>query len=48
MGAFSGITEFVRMTAVKEHDRNFLYHLQLPTHSWIAFDKAYNLYRQFD
>lgn len=48
MDAFSGITEFVRMTAAKEHDRNFLYHLQLPAHSWIVFDKAYNLYRQFD
>jgi hypothetical protein len=48
MDAFSGITEFVRMTAAKEHDRNFLYYLQLPEHSWIVFDKAYNLYRQFD
>lgn len=48
MDAFSGITEFVRMTAAKVHDRQFLYHLDLPAGSWLVFDKAYNLYRQFD
>jgi len=48
MDAFSGITEFVRLTAAKEHDRRFLYHLKLAAHSWIVFDKAYNLYSQFD
>src|SRR5215207_2133489 len=41
MDAFSGITESVRMTAAKEHDRNFLFYLKLPAHSWIVFDKAY-------
>lgn len=48
MDAFSGITEFVRMTAAKEHDRRFLYHLNLAPKSWIVFDKGYNLYSQFD
>jgi hypothetical protein len=47
MDAFSGITEFVRMTAAKVHDRKFLYLLQLPAESFLVFDKAYNLYSQF-
>jgi len=47
MNAFSGITEFVRMTAAREHDRKFLYHLKLPANSWLVFDKAYNAYQQF-
>lgn len=48
MDAFSGVTEFVRITAAKEHDRKFLYHLKLPANSFIVFDKGYNLYNQFD
>lgn len=47
MNAFSGIVEFVRMTAAREHDRKFLYHLKLPVNSWVVFDKAYNPYQQF-
>ncbi|SRR6266567_3235810 len=47
MDAFSGVTEFVRMTAAREHDRKFLYHLKLPAGSWIVFDKAYTTYQQF-
>ena len=47
MDAFSGVTEFVRMTAAREHDRKFLYHLNLPKNSWLVFDKAYNVYSQF-
>lgn len=47
MDAFSGVTEFLRITAAKEHDRKFLYHIKLPTNSFIVFDKAYNLYSQF-
>src|SRR5664279_4926043 len=47
MDAFSGVAEFVRMTEAKVHDRRFLYHLELPTNSFIVFDKAYNLYSQF-
>ena len=48
MDAFSGVTEFVRMTAAREHDRKFLYHLKLPANSWLVFDKAYNAYQQFE
>jgi hypothetical protein len=47
MDAFSGVTEFVRMTAAREHDRKFLYHLKLPANSWLVFDKAYNAYQHF-
>ena len=47
MDAFSGVTEFVRMTPAREHDRKFLYHLKLPARSWIVFDKAYTVYHQF-
>lgn len=47
MDAFSGVTEFVRMTAAREHDRRFLYHLKLEPNSWLVFDKAYNVYHQF-
>jgi hypothetical protein len=48
MDAFSGVAEFVRMTAAKVHDRKFLYHIDLPVGSFVVFDKAYNLYSQFD
>ncbi len=47
MDAFSGVAEFVRMTEARVHDRQFLYHLELPANSFIVFDKAYNLYSQF-
>ena len=47
MDAFSGVTEYVRMTEAREHDRNFLYHLDLPANSWLVFDKAYTVYTQF-
>ena len=47
MDAFSGVTEFVRMTEAREHDRKFLYHLKLAPNSWLVFDKAYTVYHQF-
>ena len=47
MDAFSGVTEFVRMTEAREHDRKFLYHLKLAANSWLVFDKAYMVYQQF-
>jgi Transposase DDE domain/Domain of unknown function (DUF4372) len=47
MDAFSCVTEFVRMTEAKEHDRKFLYHLKLAANSWLVFDKAYTVYHQF-
>jgi len=47
MDAFSGVTEFVRITAAREHDHQFLHHLKLPANSWIVFDKAYTTYHKF-
>lgn len=47
MDAFSGITEFLRITAAKEHDKNFLYHIDLKSNSWIVFDKGYIFFKQF-
>jgi hypothetical protein len=47
MDAFSGVTEFLRITEAKEHDRKFLYHIKLAVNSFIVFDKGYNLYSQF-
>ena len=47
MDAFSGVTDYVRITAAKEHDRQFLYHIKLQSSSFIVFDKGYNLYPQF-
>ncbi len=47
MDAFSGVTEFVRITAAKENDRKFLYHLKLAVDSWVVFDKGYTNYQQF-
>lgn len=47
MDAFSGVTEFIRITAAREHDQKFLYHLKLPADSWLVFDKAYNTYHHF-
>jgi hypothetical protein len=48
MNAFSGVAEFIRITAAREHDRKFLYHLKLKANSWIVFDKAYTAYKQFE
>jgi IS4 transposase len=40
--------KFVKMSEAKQHDKNFLKHLDmLPKGSMIAFDKAYNHYLQF-
>jgi Transposase DDE domain/Domain of unknown function (DUF4372) len=47
MDAFSGIVEFARITAAKEHDKKFMAHLKLAPNSFIVFDKAYNHYNQF-
>ncbi|HLX91731.1 MAG TPA: IS4 family transposase [Puia sp.] len=47
MDAFSGVTEFIRLTAAREHDRKFLYYLKLPPNSWLVFDKGYNAYEQY-
>jgi Transposase DDE domain/Domain of unknown function (DUF4372) len=47
MDAFSGVTEFVRMTASRVNDKKFLYHLKVEPGSWLVFDKAYTTYQQF-
>lgn len=47
MDAFSGVTEFVRMTPARENDQKFLYHLQVPPNSWLVFDKGYYAYQKF-
>lgn len=47
LDAFSGVTEFVKITAARMHDKNFLRHLKLKKDSFIVFDKAYNHYEQF-
>jgi hypothetical protein len=48
MDAFSGVAEFIRITAAREHDRLFLYQLKkLKKNSWLVFDKAYNAYQHF-
>jgi hypothetical protein len=47
MDAFSGVADFVRITSAREHDRNFLYHLNLTPKSWIVFDKGYHGYSQY-
>jgi hypothetical protein len=48
MDAFSGVVEFLNITEAKVHDRKFLLGLDLAKHSFIVFDKAYNVYSQFD
>ncbi|MBK8848021.1 MAG: transposase [Bacteroidetes bacterium] len=48
MDAFSGIVDYVHITAAKVHDRKFLYHFTPPKNSFLVFDKAYNHYKQFD
>ena len=45
--ATQSIAKFVKITAAKMHDKQFLQHLQLPEFSTIVFDKAYNHYNQF-
>jgi hypothetical protein len=46
--AFGGAAEFVRMPEARTHNRKFLHHIDLPANSFMVFDKAYNLYSQFD
>lgn len=47
MDAFSGVTEYVRITAANVHDRKFLHYLSLPAESFLVFDKAYTVYAKF-
>ncbi|MBD3272802.1 IS4 family transposase [Candidatus Dependentiae bacterium] len=45
--AVQSVGRFVKLTAAKVHDKNFLKSLDLVSHSMIVFDKAYNYYQQF-
>jgi hypothetical protein len=45
--AIQSVGRFVKITAAKVHDKNFLSSLELIPHSMIVFDKAYNYYYQF-
>lgn len=45
--AHSNTAKFVKISEAKLHDKNFLKYLNLPPHSMIVFDKAYNHYLQF-
>lgn len=45
--AVQSVGRFVKITAAKVHDKNFLNSLDLISHSMIVFDKAYNYYHQF-
>jgi hypothetical protein len=47
MDAFSGVTEYFRITEARENDRKFLYHLKLKAYSWLVFDKGYTAYNFF-
>lgn len=45
--AVQSVAKFVRITAAKVHDKNFLTQLIVPAHSMLVFDRAYNYYKQF-
>jgi hypothetical protein len=45
--AVQSVAKFVRITEAKVHDKGFLSQIQVPAHSMLVFDKAYNYYRQF-
>jgi hypothetical protein len=45
--AVQSVGRFIKVTAAKVHDQNFLKSLELISHSMVVFDKAYNYYHQF-
>jgi hypothetical protein len=45
--AVQSVGKFIKITAAKVHDKNFLKSLELISNSMIVFDKAYNYYHQF-
>ena len=45
--AVQSVGRFIKITAAKVHDKNFLKSLELISHSMVVFDKAYNYYHQF-
>lgn len=45
--AVQSVGSFIKITAAKVHDKNFLKEMELVSHSMAVFDKAYNYYAQF-
>jgi hypothetical protein len=45
--AVQSVGRFVKITAARVHDKNFLKELELISHSMVVFDRAYNYYMQF-
>jgi hypothetical protein len=45
--AVQSVGRFIKVTAAKVHDKNFLKSIELISHSMVVFDKAYNYYNQF-
>ena len=45
--AVQPVAKFMRITAARVHDKNFLEDIRVPQHSMLVFDKAYNYYEQF-
>jgi len=45
--AVQTVGRFIKITAAKVHDKNFLKELELSSHSMVVFDRAYNYYHQF-
>ena len=46
--AVQSVGKFMKITAAKMHDKNFLSDIQVPQYSMLVFDKAYNYYKQFN
>src|SRR5271157_1202592 len=45
--AVQSVGRFIKITAAKVHDKNFLKSIELISHSMVVFDRAYNYYHQF-
>jgi hypothetical protein len=45
--AVQSVGRFIKITAAKVHDKNFLKELELVSYSMVVFDRAYNYYLQF-
>jgi len=45
--AVQSVGRFIKITAAKVHDKNFLKSIELVSHSMVVFDRAYNYYHQF-
>lgn len=46
--AVQSVGKFMKITAAKMHDKNFLSEIQVPQYGMLVFDKAYNYYKQFN